>query len=380
MIPLSLYVHVPWCERKCPYCDFNSHVSPGPLPEAAYLGALCRDLDCDLDLAGQRTVETIFIGGGTPSLLSVDFYARLLEAIRTSLALAPQVEITLEANPGTVKPGYLRELRAAGINRLSLGVQSFDDGLLTRIGRIHDARQALSAAEDALTAGFANLNLDLMFGLPGQDLAMAQRDLAQAIALAPEHISYYQLTLEPNTAFGRRPPQVPVDEVLWRMQHAGVEQLARSGYRRYEISAYARGRQCKHNHNYWEFGDYLGIGAGAHGKAALPSGGYLRTFKSASPTAYLKQAGSLTGLQRVLIDRPEEAVLEFMLNALRLVDGIPERLLTERTGVPFTRIEPICQRAVEAGLLDAGAGVLKATAKGLRFLDTLLEYFVVDSL
>lgn len=377
MIPLSLYVHIPWCEKKCPYCDFNSHAASGPLPEHDYLAALRRDLEFDRALANERTIETLFIGGGTPSLLSVDFYARLLEAIRDFAPIAPGAEITLEANPGTVKPGYLRELRAVGINRLSIGVQSFNDDLLSRIGRIHDARQAVITAEDAQAAGFENLNLDLMFGLPGQDSIMARRDLDQAIALAPEHLSYYQLTVEPNTAFGRRPPKLPTDNALWRLQEVGVARLAESGYRRYEVSAYTRGRPSQHNCNYWEFGDYLGIGAGAHGKSTVGAGRYIRTVKAASPGGYLRHAGREAGVTRTVIDNAADGMVEFMLNGLRLVEGFPARLLEERTGVPLAEIEPVCRQAVADGLLAMDSASLRPTARGLRYLDTLLERFVV---
>lgn len=376
MIPLALYIHIPWCEKKCPYCDFNSHTSRKPLPEREYLAALQRDLAHDLPLTQQRTVETLFIGGGTPSLLSVEFYAALLAAIGARLPLAPDAEITLEANPGTVKPGYLAELRATGVNRLSIGVQSFNDALLPRIGRIHDARQAVVTAEAAQAAGFDNLNLDLMFGLPGQDAGLMQRDLDQAIALQPEHISLYQLTLEPNTAFGRRPPKLPQDDALWRMQALGVKRLAAGGYARYEISAYTRARACRHNRNYWEFGDYLGIGAGAHGKLTIAPGHYLRTTKLAGPAGYLRHAGSEACTSRTVVNARDDTLVEFLLNGLRLVDGVPLRLLEERAGVPRSEIAMICDRAAEDGLLAMDATTIKATAKGLRYLDTLLERFV----
>ncbi len=376
MIPLSLYVHIPWCEKKCPYCDFNSHVAPGARPERDYLAALQRDLERDLPLAGGRAVSTVFIGGGTPSLLSVEFYAELLAHIRQRLELASDAEITLEANPGTVQPGYLRELRTVGINRLSVGVQSFDDAALRRIGRIHDARQAIAAAEGARAAGFDNLNLDLMFGLPGQDAAAALRDLEQAMRLEPEHISYYQLTIEPNTAFGRRPPRLAGDDLLWRLQEQGVEYLAARGYGRYEVSAYTRGRVCRHNRNYWEFGDYLGIGAGAHGKLTVQPGRYLRTAKVAGPAAYLRHAGSEAGVIQTPVERAEDAVLEFMLNALRLIHGVPQTLCEARIGAPFACLADACGRAVEDGLLELDGDRLCASSAGIRYLDTLLERFV----
>lgn len=376
--PLSLYIHIPWCEKKCPYCDFNSHTAPGPLPEREYLMALRRDLEFDGALADGRTVETVFIGGGTPSLLSVEFYDGLLEAIRNCVPVATTAEVTLEANPGTVKPGYLGDLRAIGINRLSMGVQSFNDDLLGRIGRIHDARQALIAVEDAREAGFENLNLDLMFGLPGQDLIMARSDLDQAIALTPEHLSYYQLTIEPNTAFGRRPPRLPQDDLLWRFQEQGVTRLAEAGYDRYEVSAYTRGRPSRHNRNYWEFGDYLGIGAGAHGKATLAEGRYLRTVKVSNPNGYLRHAGRKSGVTRTVLDTPADITVEFMLNALRLVKGFPVTLFEERTGSAMAGIAGICQQAVSDGLLAMDGASLRPTALGLRYLDTLLERFVME--
>ena len=266
-LPLSLYIHFPWCVRKCPYCDFNSHEASGAIPEAAYVDALLADLQQELPAVWGRPIHSIFIGGGTPSLMSPEGLERLLSSLRALLGIGPEVEVTLEANPGTVEQQRFTEFRDAGINRLSIGIQSFDEEKLRALGRVHDRAEALRAAEAAHGAGFDNFNLDLMFGLPGQDEGQACADLEQAVALAPSHISWYQLTIEPNTAFAHHPPAVPEDELLWAIQQRGQETLAAAGYVQYEVSAYAReGALCRHNLNYWQFGDYLGIGPGAHGK------------------------------------------------------------------------------------------------------------------
>ncbi|MEC9482594.1 MAG: radical SAM family heme chaperone HemW, partial [Halomonas sp.] len=294
--PLSLYVHVPWCVRKCPYCDFNSHGvgRSAELPEDGYLTALLADLDADLALAGQRELTSVFIGGGTPSLMSADFYGRFFAALNERLALSRDCEITLEANPGTVEQRRFAGYREAGINRLSIGVQSFQPAQLEALGRIHSGTEAERAVTSARCAGFDNINLDLMHGLPGQDVAQAIDDLEQALALSPEHLSWYQLTLEPNTEFHSQPPRLPEDDTLWDIQDAGHQRLEQAGYNRYEISAYARpGRRSRHNLNYWRFGDYLGIGAGAHGKLSRPgASGTLdieRRWKSRQPDAYLRR-------------------------------------------------------------------------------------------
>ncbi len=289
MIPATLYVHLPWCPRKCPYCDFNSHGIKDAIPERAYRHALLADLELDLPLLGQRPVEAIFFGGGTPSLLSAAFYDQLLREIGERLSLNPAAEVTLEANPGALESRSLAAYGEAGINRLSLGAQSFSDRALARIGRIHSAWEVAYSFRAARAAGFTNINLDLMFGLPQQTLGEAQADIQQALARNPEHISHYPLTLEPGTPFGEQPPPLPAEELVWEMQQVGLEQLSSAGYTQYEISNFARrGWRCAHNLNYWHFGDYLGIGAGAHGKLShLEERGWHRTYKPALPESYL---------------------------------------------------------------------------------------------
>ncbi len=373
-IPLTLYVHIPWCVRKCPYCDFNSHELSGDPPERSYLSALLSDLDGDLSLAGGRHLEAIFIGGGTPSLCSSGFYAELLAGIRRRIDVAANTEITLEANPGTVNERSLGELRKIGINRVSIGVQSFDDELLPAIGRIHDAREACEAVEAAKRVGFDEINVDLMFGLPGQSPEQALGDLEQAVRLAPTHISYYQLTLENGTLFGRRPPPgLPDEELRWEMQEQGVEALVKSGYGRYEVSAYAQtGHQCRHNRNYWEFGDYLGIGAGAHGKLTTSHNVYLRTRKHANPSTYQRFAGTPKCGSRHQERSKSNQMVEFLLNTLRLVAGFPESLYSQRTGRAWEELEEVLLPATEEGFLELGGGRVRPTARGLRYLDELL--------
>lgn len=378
--PLALYIHIPWCTRKCPYCDFNSHEARGSIPETEYLHALIADLEQELPLVWGRSVDSVFIGGGTPSLLSPEILDRLLSDVRARLPLAPGAEITMEANPGTIETGLLREFRAAGINRLSLGVQSLDDALLTRIGRIHDAAQARRAAEEAAAAGFERWNIDLMYGLPGQTLAGALDDLRAAIALAPTHISHYQLTIEPNTAFHLQPPPQPDDDALWDMQAHCQDLLADAGYLQYEVSAYARpGMQCRHNLNYWRFGDYLGIGAGAHGKITLPAAQTVeRLSKVRHPRAYLEQA---TGAARIAEQRRLDAPalgFEFMLNALRLNAGFERRLFQERTGLPLALFEPALARAETLELIERDHAHIRPTARGRRYLNELLMLFLPD--
>lgn len=369
-IPLGLYVHIPWCMRKCPYCDFNSHaLRGGDVPEQAYVAALLEDLELELAGLSGRQVGSLFIGGGTPSLFSGEAIFGLLEGIRARIGLAPDAEITLEANPGTVDAAHFRGYRQAGVNRLSIGVQAFDDAMLARLGRIHDARQAVAAFEAARAAGFDNINLDLMFGLPDQAQAGALEDLGRALALQPEHISWYQLTLEPNTLFHRQPPSLPADEALWAMQEAGLELLRAAGYRRYEISAFAlEGRRCRHNLNYWRFGDYIGIGAGAHGKLTL-EGGVLRYFKERHPQRYLGEPRR-RGERKVT---GRELALEFLMNALRLVEGVDTALFAGRTGLSPEVLEPALSEARELGLLEPGR--LQATPRGMDFLNDLLLRF-----
>jgi len=379
-LPLSLYIHFPWCVRKCPYCDFNSHEAPGAIPEAAYIDALIADLLQELPAVWGRPIESIFIGGGTPSLMSPEGVDRLLSNLRALLPLHPAVEITLEANPGTVEQQRFTEYRAAGINRLSIGIQSFNEEMLGRLGRIHDRGEALRAAEAAHGAGFDNFNLDLMFGLPGQDEAQALADLWQAIALAPSHLSYYQLTIELNTAFWRQPPVVPEDDLLWTMQCNGQETLAAAGYVQYEVSAYAReGARCRHNLNYWRFGDYLGIGPGAHGKLTHPAEGRVeRRWKQRHPQRYLESAhGESVIAGRNDLGR-EDLALEFMMNALRLTQGFDSRLFQEHTGLPLSIVTGPLERAVALGLLEWQPLRVAPTRRGSDYLNELLQLFMPE--
>ncbi|HPE72963.1 MAG TPA: radical SAM family heme chaperone HemW [Candidatus Competibacter sp.] len=380
-IPLALYVHIPWCARKCPYCDFNSHEAREPLPERAYVDALLADLEQDLPRVWGRRIDSLFIGGGTPSLFSAEALDRLLSGLRARLPLRPDLEITLEANPGTVERSKFAEFREVGINRLSIGVQSFDDGHLHALGRIHDRRAAIAAAEAAHAAGLDNFNLDLMFGLPGQTVAQALTDIACALALQPAHLSYYQLTLEPNTRFYRSPPLLPDDETIDVIQERAQEELARHGYPRYEVSAYARAdRRCRHNLNYWEFGDYLGIGAGAHGKLSDPAAGQIqRLWKVKHPRDYLARAGTPAGVGGDAPVREAELPLEFLMNALRLVEGVPAALFGERTGLPLAALEPGWSQARARGLLENDPERLQASELGLRFLNDLLQAFIPET-
>lgn len=378
-IPLSLYIHLPWCVKKCPYCDFNSHALRGDLPEHAYVDALLADLEQELPRIWGRSLESIFLGGGTPSLFSAEAIDRLLAGVRRLLPMRPDSEITLEANPGTVEQAKFAEFRAAGINRLSIGIQSFNSDHLAQLGRIHDGREARQAAEIAHQAGFDNFNLDLMFGLPGQHPADSLQDLQTAIDLQPTHISFYQLTLEPNTEFHAKPPPLPDEDQIWQMQQAGQMLLAEAGYRQYEVSAHAQaGQQCRHNRNYWEFGDYLGIGAGAHGKITDPANAAIhRTIKHRQPRQYLEKAGS-NPVQSLRNPTKAETVFEFMLNALRLTDGFPAGLFTERTGLPWETIRSRCQACIDDNLLRARRGRIQPTARGRRFLDDLTSRFLPD--
>ncbi len=377
-IPLALYVHIPWCVRKCPYCDFNSHPAHGSLPESAYVNALLTDLEQDLPKVWGRRIDSVFIGGGTPSLFSAEALDQLLSGLRARLPMRPDLEITLEANPGAAEQSRFAEFRVIGINRLSLGVQSFDDGQLQRLGRIHDRRAAFVAAEVAHAAGFDNFNLDLMFGLPGQTQQSALADIANAIALQPAHISYYQLGIEPNTAFHHAPPTLPDDDVIAAIQEQAQAELAEHGYRQYEISAYSReGRRCRHNINYWEFGDYLGIGAGAHGKLTDAAAGRIeRRWKQKQPDRYLAAAGTPASLGGETPISTADLPVEFLMNALRLIEGVPTDLFTERTGLTLEALEPALTQARDCGLLDAHSERLQATELGLRFLNDLLQRFM----
>ena len=376
--PLSLYIHIPWCVRKCLYCDFNSHEARDHIPEQAYLTALIADLEQELPKVWGRTVETVFIGGGTPSLFSPDGIAQLMNAVGARLPLKPDAEITLEANPGTVDQARFQGFREAGINRLSIGIQSFQAEQLQAIGRIHDGSDAVAAIEAARAVGFDNFNLDLMFGLPGQDVPGALDDLQTATGFGPAHLSWYELTIEPNTWFYRHPPARPDDDLLWDMQQAGHALLARHGYARYEVSAFARnGRQCRHNLNYWEFGDYLGIGAGAHGKltdAATQS--VYRTAKTRHPGSYIEASQSGQGFGTSTHLAASDVLLEFCMNTLRLEDGYSPATFTGNTGLPATAMLAACESAATDGLLEFRDERIRCTDRGRRYLNDVLQHFM----
>jgi putative oxygen-independent coproporphyrinogen III oxidase len=382
-IPLSLYLHFPWCVRKCPYCDFNSHALRGELPEDAYIDALLRDLAFELSSEFRitnpesRTLLSIFMGGGTPSLFSDRAIGRLLEQVEKRLPFAPDVEITLEANPGTVDEAHFAGYRTAGVNRISIGVQSFHAEQLKRLGRIHDPDQARRALETARRAGFDNVNLDLMYALPEQGLQEAADDLHAAIALGPEHLSYYHLTLEPNTEFFARPPPLPDADTAWAMQEQGQALLAQHGYAQYEVSAYARsGRQCQHNRNYWTYGDYLGIGAGAHGKITGFGKEIRRRARPKHPRTYLLSAGTAAALQEDRIVPRADLPFEYAMNALRLNDGFLPADFEARTGESATRLQPMLEAARARGWLEPDAARIRPSARGRAFLNDLTALFL----
>jgi putative oxygen-independent coproporphyrinogen III oxidase len=374
--PLSLYVHLPWCLKKCPYCDFNSHEQLGTVPEARYLDALVADLEAALPQVWGRRVSSVFIGGGTPSLFSPAGIDRLLADIRARLPLEPGCEVTLEANPGTFERERFRAFRAAGVTRLSVGVQSFDDAALRAIGRVHDAAQARAAVEEA-AAAFETWNLDLMYALPGQTLAALDADLDAALAFAPPHLSVYHLTLEPNTWFARHPPALPSEDLAAEMLDHITERTAAAGLARYEVSAYARaGHRCVHNLNYWQFGDYLGIGAGAHGKLSFIPERIVRQTRWREPQTYMARA--LEG-NAVSSETPVDAAqlpFEFMLNALRLRDGFDLSLFAERTGQGTAAIAEALRRAAAEGLIEHAHGRVRPTARGFDFLSELQQRFL----
>ena len=394
--PLSLYIHVPWCVRKCPYCDFNSHKAEEHIPETEYVQALLDDLEADLPWVQGREIQTIFIGGGTPSLLSVEAYKNLLAGLQEKVTFVKDIEITMEANPGTFEAVKFAGYRKLGINRLSIGVQSFADHQLKHLGRIHDGQQAVAAIKMAKEAGFDNFNIDLMHGLPDQSQAQALADIQQAIDLGPTHMSWYQLTIEPNTEFFKRPPVLPEDETLWDIQEAGQALLAEHGFEQYEVSAYAqKDKQATHNLNYWQFGDYLGIGAGAHGKVtdlinapeSLTASPVFRTWKTRAPKDFLnaatddaKQKGKnfLAGKESI---QNEDIGLEFLMNALRLQQGFDLNLFEQRTGYPLATIASGIDTAIEKGLLEKnlledGSEQIKTSAKGSLFLNEILALFM----
>ncbi len=373
--PLTLYLHVPWCLRKCPYCDFNSHEAKGEVPEARYVDAVVADLEASVPRVWGRRVHAIFIGGGTPSLFSAQAIDRLLTAARTLLTVEPDAEITLEANPGTFEQAKFRDFASCGVNRLSVGIQSFDDRCLAAIGRVHDAGEAKRAVDIALGT-FANVNLDLMYALPGQTVDGAFADIRTAIAFGPAHVSAYHLTLEPNTLFHRHPPSLPDDDVSATMQEGIEAELAAAGYENYETSAFARpGRRSRHNLNYWRFGDYLGVGAGAHGKISTRER-VVRELRFKQPRAYQDHALAGNAIQESHEVAAADLPFEFVMNALRLAEGFPVALFAERTGLPFAVIADPLARAEAAGLLERDAFTIRPTLRGRRFLNDLLGLFL----
>lgn len=372
--PLSLYIHVPWCVRKCPYCDFNSHEGSKELPEAAYVAALLEDLSHDLHLAQDRTIESIFIGGGTPSLFSGEAYQRLFDALRKQLHFSPNCEITLEANPGTVEQERFKGYRAAGINRLSIGVQSFQNNQLEKLGRIHNSANAVAALHTARDAGFGRINIDLMHGLPGQSASDAVSDIKTALKLGVSHLSWYQLTIEPNTHFHKAPPELPSEETLAEIQTQGLAAIAAAGLSPYEVSAYAvPGEESRHNLNYWRFGDYLALGAGAHGKITLGND-ILRYQKTRLPDHYLQRPGSRTAQQHQVLR--EDRAFEFAMNTLRLHEGFSPAQFETRTGLPFSDILPIVHGLFEDGLVVERGEHFTCSETGRRYLDDVVARFL----
>ena len=374
MPPLSLYVHIPWCLKKCPYCDFNSHAIKDQHPETHYIDSLLADLARDIQRYGiTRPLHSIFIGGGTPSLFSPEALNHLLRGIKAQLDFSEEIEITLEANPSTFEYQKFAEFKAVGINRLSIGVQTFDDNLLTELGRVHSAKEAIAAADMARQVGFDNFNLDLMFGLPKSILAHSERDIKTAIALQPTHLSFYQLTLEPNTYFHRYPPVLPTDELIFKTQQHCQHILAQHGYTQYEVSAYSlTGKQCRHNLNYWQFGDYLGIGAGAHGKLSLElPHRIIRTQKHKHPERYAQQNDFMENVIELA-----ELPLEFVMNQLRLKQGFTLAHYQAVTGLHATTLEPALSDCIKAGLLAKCENVYRCSEYGWNFLDNVLQKFV----
>ncbi len=373
--PLGLYIHVPWCARKCPYCDFNSHEARGPVPEERYVAALIADLEQSLPEIWGRRVYTVFFGGGTPSLLSARAVDRVLAAVRSRLPLAVDAEITLEANPGSAEAEKFRDFRAAGVNRLSLGIQSFDDRHLKALGRIHNAEEARAAISLA-REHFDNFNLDLMYALPGQSIEAARADVEQALAWQPPHLSAYHLTIEPNTYFHRFPPRLPDADASAQMGDEVARALVDAGYRHYETSAFSRpGKQCRHNVNYWTFGDYVGIGAGAHSKVSSPEG-VVRTLKFKHPDRYMEAVERGSALQESHPVTASAVGFEFMMNALRLSDGFAVRLFEERAGLPITAVTRGLEASERRGLIERTATRVQPTPLGRRFLNDLLQFFL----
>lgn len=378
-IPLSLYIHFPWCLHKCPYCDFNSHQKPNVLPEERYIQALLRDLEQELPAIWGRPLHTVFIGGGTPSLMSAKGMSTLMQGLNSLLPMRPNMEITLEANPGTFEQERFDAYRQAGITRLSIGIQSYDKKQLQKLERVHDVAEAHRAAEIAKQAGFDNFNLDLMFGLPEQTLTQALHDLQQAIDHQPPHLSWYQLTLEPNTLFHHQPPPLPDADLIADMQDAGIELLAHHGYKQYEVSAYAQtNRRCAHNENYWQFGDYIGIGAGAHGKITTGER-IVRSMKYKHPEAYMDaclDSSRSTHRSKVTTLSDEDSCFEFMLNGLRLKDGVSKALFLQRTPLSLAHLKKGSDKAKSKDLLLETETHYKLTTRGWNFLNEAVECFL----
>jgi len=369
--PLALYIHFPWCVQKCPYCDFNSHELKSSLDEKTYINALINDLEQELPSFWGRSISSIFMGGGTPSLFSPESIDQLLSALRARLTFAPDIEITMEANPGTIELEKFKEFSSAGINRLSIGIQSFNDDKLKSLGRIHGRKEAIRAAELAHDAGFNSFNLDLMYGLPNQSLKQAVDDIETAIALEPKHLSHYQLTIEPNTYFYHKPPTVPDDDNLWEMQEACQTSIAKHGYSQYEISAYAKeGYQCQHNLNYWQFGDYIGIGAGAHGKLTnAPEQKIHRSWKVKQPQDYLEKAVNEKRIAGEKVLTRDDASFEFMMNALRLNNGFETEIFQQHVGLPISVVENALKQAEEKGWISWELKRIKPTDTGRQYLN-----------
>jgi oxygen-independent coproporphyrinogen-3 oxidase len=377
-IPLSLYIHVPWCEKKCPYCDFNSHMAKAEVDELGYIRELLKDLDNDIekysDTITGRAIQTVFIGGGTPSLFNAASYQLLFDGLRARLNFSSTVEVTLEANPGSSEAEKFSGFREAGINRLSIGVQSFNQTHLSALGRVHDSQEALNAAHYARQAGFDNFNLDLMFGLPQQSLQQSLADVQQALDLSPTHLSCYQLTIEPNTLFHHNPPITPDDELLWDMQEQLQAELANNGYSQYEVSAYSKAnRQCQHNLNYWQFGDYLGIGAGAHGKLTLENGEVSRAWKIKHPNTYIARENKIGARDTVAT---QQLPFEFMMNALRLNNGFEIDTFTWRCKLSQQSIQPLLDKHQSEGLIEIEPNRIRPTQFGHNMLNNMLEDYL----
>lgn len=380
--PLSLYVHLPWCLHKCPYCDFNSHAIQGEVPHQAYLSALVADLDHDLPWISGRSIHSIFFGGGTPSLFPAATIAAFLQALSQRITIADSAEITLETNPGAVECNQFAQLRQAGVNRLSIGVQSFCDHALRRLGRVHNGQEAKQAIMQAQTAGFTNINLDVMYGLPEQTVQQALNDIELALAFAPTHLSHYQLTLEPNTPFHLRPPsQMPDEDCAWEMLIACQQALRHAGYQHYEISGYARdGYQCEHNLNYWRYGDYLGLGAGAHSKLTLDQTQCIwRRWKRRNPTQYQLTVGTPKAIGGEAMVDQNQRPFEFMLNALRLHEGFDVHTYQTRTGLSADTLQQPLDLACQKGLLHRQGSIIRATELGRRFNNNVVELFMTST-